>query len=140
MSHYFTTGGTLLTMVPPWRILRDMSLPPSVVSAPFHVGAKGRVVLPAAVRRAASIAEGDQVVARPVGEGRVVIETVRAIRVRVWGAAPDASGLDTTTEVRAMRAEDNDVSDQGFARRAAVNGSETDSAAAGAALLARLGL
>jgi len=117
-----------------------MSLPPGVVSGPFHVGAKGRVVLPAAVRRAAGIEEGDQVVARPAGEGRVVIETVRSIRERVWAAAPDASGLDTTTEVRAMRAEDNDVSDQGFARRAAVNGSETDSAAAGAALLARLGL
>lgn len=117
-----------------------MSLPPSVVSAPFHVGAKGRVVLPAAVRRAANIAEGDAVVARPIGDGRVVIETVQSIRERVWGAAPTASGLDTTTEVRAMRAEDNDVSDQAFARRADAGGSETDSAAAGAALLARLGL
>ena len=47
-----------------------MSLPHSVVSAPFHVGAKGRVVLPAAVRRAANIEQGDQVVARPEGEGR----------------------------------------------------------------------
>jgi looped-hinge helix DNA binding domain, AbrB family len=122
-----------------------MSLPPSVVSAPFHVGAKGRVVLPAAVRRAARIAEGDQVVARPEGEGRVVIETVRSIRERVWGAAPDPSGLDSTTEVRAMRAEDNNVSDQAFARRSAAGGTEADrtegeSAAAGAALLARLGL
>jgi len=134
-----------LTLVTPLRILEDMSLPPSVVSAPFHVGAKGRVVLPAAVRRAARIAEGDQVVARPEGEGRVVIETVRSIRERVWGAAPDPSGLDSTTEVRAMRAEDNIVSDQAFARRSAADGTaadrtEVESAAAGAALLARLGL
>lgn len=117
-----------------------MSLPPSVVSAPFHVGAKGRVVLPAAVRRAANITEGAEVVARPEGEGRVVIETVHSIRERVWGAAPDASGLDTTADVRALREEDNHVSDAAFARRAAASGSETDSAAAGAALLARLGL
>ena len=70
MIHYFTSHGTLITTVPPWRILRDMSLPHSVVSAPFHVGAKGRVVLPAAVRRAAHIEQGDQVVARSEGAGR----------------------------------------------------------------------
>jgi AbrB family looped-hinge helix DNA binding protein len=117
-----------------------MNSQPSVASAPFHVGAKGRVVLPAAVRRAASIAEGDQVVARPEGEGRVVIETVNSIRQRVWDAAPDPLGLDTTAEVRAMREQDNDVSDAAYARRVAASGFETDSAAAGAALLARLGL
>ena len=61
----------------------------------------------------------------------------------MWGAAPDASGVDTTMEVRAMREQDNDLSDAAFARRAAASGSEADSAAAGAALLAllaRLGL
>lgn len=117
-----------------------MSLPPGVVSAPFHVGAKGRVVLPAAVRRAANMPEGAEVVARPEGEGRVVIETVDSIRERVWGAAPEASGLDITTDVRAMRVEDNHVSDAAFARRATASGSKKDSASAGAALLARLGL
>ena len=39
-----------------------------------------------------------------------------------------------------MREQDNDLSDAAFARRAAASGSEADSAAAGAALLARLGL
>jgi AbrB family looped-hinge helix DNA binding protein len=121
-------------------ILSDMSLPPSAVSAPLHVGAKGRVVLPAAVRRAARIAEGDEVVVRPDGEGRVVIETLHSIRERVWGAAPDTSGLDSTTEVRAMREEDKHISDAAFARRGPANGSEAESAAVGAALLARLGL
>ena len=138
--HSFIEGGTFLTMVAPKRSLEGMSLPPGVVSGPFHVGAKGRVVLPAAVRRAAGIEEGDQVVARPAGEGRVVIETVRSIRERVWAAAPDASGLDSTMEIRTMRDEDNNLSDTAFKRRAIVSGSETDSAAAGAALLARLGL
>ncbi len=117
-----------------------MNPPPSVVSAPLRVGAKGRVVLPAAVRRAANITEGAEVVARPAGEGRVVIETVDSIRERVWGAAPDATGLDTTTDVRAMRDDDNHVSDAAFARRAPNLGTETESAAAGAALLDRLGL
>ena len=78
--------------------------------------------------------------ARSEGEGRIVIETVHSIRARVWGAAPDASGLDTTMEVRAMRGQDNDISDAAFARRSAASGSEADSAAAGTALLARLGL
>jgi len=117
-----------------------MSLPHNAVSALLHVGAKGRVVLPAAVRRAARIAEGDQIVARPDGEGRVVIETLQSIRERVWGAAPGASGLDTTTDVRAMRDEDNDISDVAFARRGPAGGSEAESSAAGEALLARLGL
>ena len=118
-----------------------MNPPPSVVSAPFRVGAKGRVVLPAAVRRAANITEGAEVVARPEGEGRVVIETVDSIRKRVWAAAPDASGLNATTDVRVMRDDDNRVSDAALTRRAAAHGgSETESAAAGAALLARLGL
>jgi hypothetical protein len=62
------------------------------------------------------------------------------IRERLWGAALDASGQDTTTEVRAMREQDNGVSDAAFARRGPAGGSENDSAAAGAALLARLGL
>ena len=117
-----------------------MNPPPSVLSAPFRVGAKGRVVLPAAVRRAANITEGAEVVARPEGEGRVVIETVDSIRQRVWAAAPDASGLDTTADVRVMRDDDNRVSDAALARRAANGASETGSTATGAALLARLGL
>lgn len=129
-----------MTIVPPEWNSQSMNPPPRALSAPFRVGAKGRVVLPAAVRRAANIAEGAEVVARPEGEGRVVIETVHSIRERVWGAAPDASGLDTTTDVRAMRDDDNHVSDDAFARRVAIGVSETESAAAGAALLARLGL
>ncbi|MHB1474250.1 MAG: hypothetical protein ACYCV4_11640 [Dermatophilaceae bacterium] len=48
--------------------------------------------------------------------------------------------MDTTTEVRAVREQDNSLCDAAFARRGPADGSETDSAAAGAALLARLGL
>lgn len=117
-----------------------MSLPADVVSSSFHVGAKGRVVLPAAVRRAAHLDEGAEVVARPDGEGRVVIETVESIRARVWAASPQSAGHDMTADVRAMRDEDNRVSDEASARRAGELGSKDDSAAAEAALLAHLGL
>ncbi len=109
------------------------------VSAPFHVGAKGRVVLPSAVRRAARIEEGAELVARFVGEGQVLIETKDAVRARVWGAAPDPTGVDTTADVRAMRNEDGALVAKKMAREAAPS-SEQDSDAAGAALLKHLGL
>ncbi len=82
-------------------------------SAAFRVGGKGRVVVPAAVRRAAGIDQGAEVVARADGQGRMVIETVESIKARVLASAPEPSGLDVVAD---------------------------DSEAAGAALLAHLGL
>ena len=76
--------------------LSKRSQPPSLhaglVTASFHVGAKGRVVLPAALRRAAHIEEGAELVARLVGEGQLLLETKDAVRARVWGAAPQVTG------------------------------------------------
>jgi hypothetical protein len=63
-----------------------------------------------------------------------------SIRERVWAAGPQVGGHDMSADVRAMRNEDNRVSDEAFARRAAEVGSESDSVAAGATLLAHLGL
>lgn len=117
-----------------------MSLPSPVVCSSFHIGLKGRVMLPAAVRRAARLVEGDEVVARPDGEGRVVIETVASIRERVWNAAPPPTGLDATADVRAQRDEDSALSQSNMKRRSDELGSEKHSAEAGAALLAHLGL
>jgi bifunctional DNA-binding transcriptional regulator/antitoxin component of YhaV-PrlF toxin-antitoxin module len=57
-----------------------MSRSVGVVSESFLVGAGGRVVLPAAVRRAAHIEEGAEVVARLIGEGQLLIETKDAVR------------------------------------------------------------
>ncbi len=111
-----------------------------VVSSSFHVGLKGRVMLPAAVRRAAHLEEGDEVVARPDGEGRIVIETVASIRARVWAAAPEPTGLDVTADVRDLRNDDRQLADHNAARHSATLGSEHDSAAAGASLLSHLGL
>lgn len=117
-----------------------MNPPAGTVSTPFRVGHKGRVMLPAAVRRAARLEEGVEVVARPDGEGRIVIESVDAVRARLWAAAPGASGLDTAVDVREMRQEDQDVVREGALRQVADLGSEADSEAVGAALFARLGL
>lgn len=117
-----------------------MVLPTGVVSGPFHVGAKGRVVLPANVRRAAGIGEGAELVARQVGEGQVLLETKEAVRARVWGAAPEPTDADITADVRAMRAEDVAIGDRNAVRRATLIGSDADSEAVGADLLAQLGL
>jgi AbrB family looped-hinge helix DNA binding protein len=117
-----------------------MSLPAGLVTTSFHVGAKGRVVLPAAIRRAAHIEEGAELVARLVGDGQMLLETKDAVRARVWGAAPQPAALDVTADVRAMRNEDIALEGRNAARREIGAGSEVDSDAAGAALLAKLGL
>lgn len=117
-----------------------MSSLPGVVTTSFHVGAKGRVVLPAALRRAADIEEGAELVARLVGRGQLLLETKDAVRARVWEAAPQSSGLDVTRDVREMRSEDVERESSNAARREEALGSHADSDAAGAALLAHLGL
>ena len=123
----------------------DMDQLGATVSASFHIGAKGRVVLPAAVRRAARLDEGTEVVARTEGDGRVIIETVASVRARIWAAAPpdaglDSAGLDSSADVRLMRDEDGHASDAASARRSREFRSEPDSENAGAALLSHLGL
>lgn len=107
----------------------------AITSLPFTVGPKGRLVLPVAVRRAARMDEGAEVVASVDGEGRVVLETVASVRSRVWSAAPDISfhGAD---DVRQLRSEDQAIADAASARRRTAAASPD----AGAALLDHLGL
>ena len=105
----------------------------------LRIGAKGRSVLPAPVRRAAHVAEGDRLIARAEGRGRIVLETPDAIRERVWAAAPRSHGLDVTADERALRDEDNAISDANFLRRAEAADTEL-SEAVGQRLLAKLGL
>ena len=98
------------------------------------------MVLPAAVRRAAGIDQDAEVVARADGRGRMVIETVESIKARVRSHAPAPSGLDTAQDVREMRRRDTELSDAAAVRRSTPEGSAADSEAAGAALIAALGL
>ena len=128
-----------MTLVPPQWTLVPMASPTGAVTASFQLGDKGRVVLPAAVRRAARIPDGATVIAHAAGEGRIVIETADAIRARVWGAAPEPCDLDAVADVRALRHEDNQIADAAAERRSAapVGSGGGD---AGARLLAHLGL
>jgi bifunctional DNA-binding transcriptional regulator/antitoxin component of YhaV-PrlF toxin-antitoxin module len=109
-------------------------------SSEFRLGPKGRVVLPAAVRRAAHIPEGASVVAHAEGEGRIVIETVDAVRARVWGAAPGESEADATTDMRSMRDEDTSISDEAHGARSADRSGSPSDGDPGHALLAHLNL
>jgi bifunctional DNA-binding transcriptional regulator/antitoxin component of YhaV-PrlF toxin-antitoxin module len=107
-----------------------------VTIAGFHLGAKGRVVLPAAVRREAHIFDGADLVAHAAGHGRIVIETRESIRARVWDAAPSPTGFDATVDVRTVRTEDGILADANAAARSA----QAPLLGAGDALLAHLGL
>ena len=105
----------------------------------FQIGPKGRSVLPVAVRRAAGFEEGSDVVAVALGKGRVLLETVDAVRERVWAGAPDQdTSVDSVADVRQMRQEDTAISDKAAARRSSAGSSASDER--GAALLSRLGL
>lgn len=70
------------------------------------VGPRGRVTIPAAVQREASISEGDEVIVRAVSPGVVIIETREAIREAIRAAIPpdaDRASYDAAADVRALR-------------------------------------
>lgn len=52
------------------------------------VKAKGRTVLPAGLQRACGFAPGAQLVARPLGKGRFVVESTDAVLDRIWSGLP----------------------------------------------------
>lgn len=56
---------------------------------------KGRVVLPIALQRACGFAPGDELVARPIGAGRFIVESGDAILSRIWSRLPEDSIGDT---------------------------------------------
>lgn len=110
-----------------------------LVTSTFQIGAKGRAVIPVAVRRAANIHENDTLVAHVNALGQVVIETEEALKARLWAAAAQAAEVvDPTSDVRAMREADSALSDLNHERRRQVR--EQGSDERGAALLAHLGL
>lgn len=119
-------------MVYDWHMGEIWTTPTAV-----HVGAKGRAVLPASVRRAAKIAEGDQMVAHVEGVGRIVLETTAAVEARVWSEARP-QGIDPEADLRALRTEDVVISDSNFRRQK--ESSAKESQARSQRLLAALGL
>lgn len=110
-----------------------------MITASATVGPRGRLVIPADVRREAGIEEGQIVVLMSEGPGRVVVTTREAIRQEVWSGAPPSDGIDAVTYIREMRQEDNRrESERLTAREAAAHSAGgTD---AGDALLREFGL
>lgn len=130
-------SGTMTDMVAPadneWNEERP--------SAPFEVGAKGRAVIPVAVRRAAGVAEGQTMVAQADAPGRIVLETPEAIQARVWAGAPGQEGEDAADDLRALRDEDNRLAEAAAGRRArGTSGREAEADDLGERLLKDLGL
>lgn len=99
---------------------------------------KGRAVLPVGLQKACGFAPGDDLVARPLGEGRFIVESTNAIMERIWSQVPEGSPQDATESLEEWRAE----STKG--RRAEiespVSGSTPESRRRGARLLAEFGL
>lgn len=105
-----------------------------IVIAMSSVGAKGRVLVPIDVRRAAGFEEGDEVVLRVEEPGRVVMESRQAIRDRVWAAAPEEAAI---VPAEVTRGEEVELEERHAAARAEIRG---DADEIGRRLLTSLGL
>ena len=101
----------------------------------LRVGPKNRIVLPVALRDAAGITIGSDLVGHVDEMGRLILETPAAVRARVWDAAPGVEG-DSVADVAAARSADGEIGLEAIARRVATPFDE----AAGERLLAELGL
>ncbi len=119
--------------------MANMTADSGFVTASFHLGPKGRAVIPVALRRAARIAEDDNLIAHVNDLGQIVIESEATIKERLWAAAgAPARGADPVAEIRAMRREDVKITDHNQARRSTAGGDSSDERSE--ALLAHLGL
>jgi AbrB family looped-hinge helix DNA binding protein len=110
-----------------------------VIAANATVGPRGRLVIPADVRREAGIEEGQVVVLMSEGPGRVTVTTREAIRQEVWAAAPAPDGVDAVTYIREMRQEENRREAERLARGDA-GPEEADTSGKTAALFRELGI
>jgi AbrB family looped-hinge helix DNA binding protein len=70
-----------------------------------HLGAQGRVVIPAALRRALGFRAGDALVARNE-DGRLVIEKAEIIKLRLKARFREASGRSLSSELMKDRREE----------------------------------
>lgn len=68
------------------------------------VGPRGRVTIPVALQRQAGVKEGDTVIVRVDGHGRVIIETDAAIKARIRSGVPEPdTEHDAVADIRALR-------------------------------------
>ena len=110
-----------------------------------EIGDKYRVLLSAALRSAALLDKGDELVASVLGKGVVLLETREAISDRVHANAAGVGVPDATALIRANRDEDIRASEESWARkvqlaREAESRPEVESEAVGLAMLRAIGL
>jgi AbrB family looped-hinge helix DNA binding protein len=112
-----------------------------VAQVPLTMGHRGRITLPAQIRAAAGLDEGDEVVAVAEGPGRVVLTTRAAIRAELDAAlaSSELPAADAAEDARAYREEDTAAADQHLDRAAAGAG-DSDQESPGQALLRTVGL
>ena len=70
----------------------------------LSVKEKGRTVLPIGLQRACGFAPGAELVARPLGDGRFLVESTDAVLSRIWERATDDSTEDGVAALNAWRA------------------------------------
>ena len=99
---------------------------------------KGRAVLPVALQRACGFGPGDELVARPLGHGRFIVESPAAVLDRIWSRLPAETSTDATAGLEDWRADSNE------SRRTELESADTtssvDSDRRAARLLSELGL
>jgi hypothetical protein len=100
-----------------------------------HVGPKNRLVLPTALRQAAGVGVGSELLGHVDPMGRLILETVDSVRARVWAAAPSPVG-NSMDDVRAARAADLEIEAAAASRRDSAPRDDR----VGERLLAELGL
>jgi len=65
---------------------------------------KGRVVLPVALQRVCGFGPGDELIARPLGPGRFIVESTDAVLERIWSRAPHGAPVGATESLESWRA------------------------------------
>lgn len=65
---------------------------------------KGRTVLPIGLQRACGFAPGAELVARPLGEGRFLVESTDAVLARIWERAAASDTEDAIAALHTWRA------------------------------------
>lgn len=70
-----------------------------------RIGNKGRVVIPAALREQAHVAEGDELVARVMEDGRLILETRESIKARLRAQAGEAKASRRASAVERLLAD-----------------------------------
>lgn len=72
---------------------------------PLRIGDRGRIVLPAALRRASGISEGQEVIAVVEDDGRIVISAANRLMDQLREACARMEQRDGIADLRAWRAE-----------------------------------